>query len=165
MIRFPIKLMTNPDPNTRKRVQSSDLAGYLTLVNPSKTCSDPAATLLKPACLVSSQSVESFLFLKKPFHFTHTPRRENLFSFSAFQLQVGGQRMRLDGFARVPAKGGEETARWTETEKRVIIRTSSLVIGKPAFGGALSWSRVKEWPRSDTTALWFHFHNQLMESP
>lgn len=58
LIRFPIKLTTNPDPNTRKRVQSSDLAGYLTLLNQSKTCCDPASTLLKPACLVSSQSVE-----------------------------------------------------------------------------------------------------------
>lgn len=130
--------MTNPDPNTRKRVQSSDLAGLNIRVKHALTQQPP---FLNPhVWFLPSQwkALKKKNKQKKPFHFTHTPRRENLFSFSAFQLQVGGQRMRLDGFARVPAKGGEETARWTETEKRVIIRTSSLVIGKPAFGGALS---------------------------
>lgn len=108
MIRFPIKLMTNPDPNTRKRVQSSDLAGYLTLVNPSKTCSDPAATLLKPACLVSSQSVESFFFfllLKKPLSFhAYATQGESVF-FQCFSITSRRTKNASGGFCPSSCKG------------------------------------------------------------
>lgn len=72
--------------------------------------------------------------------------------------------MRLHGCAGAPAKG-EEAVRWTETEKPVITDTSAFEIEKPAFGDALSRSRVKEWPRNDTIALWFLIDNQLMEMP
>lgn len=72
--------------------------------------------------------------------------------------------MRLHGRAGAPAKG-EEAVGWTEIEKPVITNTSAFAIEKPAFGGALSCSRVKEWPRNDTIALWFLIDNQLMEMP
>lgn len=52
--------------------------------------------------------------------------------------------MRLHGFARAPAQWGEEGVRWTETEKPLISTTSSFVVEKPAFGGALSCSKRVE---------------------
>lgn len=72
--------------------------------------------------------------------------------------------MRLHGGAGAPAKG-EEAVRRTGLEKPVITNTSALAIEKPAFGGALSCSGVKEWPRNGTIALWFLIDNQLMEMP
>lgn len=72
--------------------------------------------------------------------------------------------MRLHGCAGAPAKG-DEAVRRTEIEKPVITSTSAFAIEKPAFGGALSCSGVKEWPRKGTLALWFLIGNQLMEMP